>query len=166
MVEEKEYYESGRQPRPIRVTSTINPWNKGTPAYAIIDQIYRATGKGEGLTLEELATSVGWSSKERDRVYYIIEATRYQVNWILASDYVVTGRRPDSIKWVYFRAVNKKDQRRYILRRYMDHVRRGYSVGYLCEISDLMEEEIKELMEEGEKLVEVTIPFVEEEVKV
>lgn len=75
----KEYWESGREPRPIRITDTINPYPKGTPAYAIIDQIYRATSREQGKTLEELAISVGWDPLDVHRVYYVIMKDRYQV---------------------------------------------------------------------------------------
>ena len=167
MAEKREYYMSRRATEPItvKVADVINPWEKGTPAHAIIDQIYRATSKEEGLTLEELAESVGWSRDQAYRVYYIIMATRYMVNWIIASDYIVTGRRPDSIKWVYFRAVKKEDQRRYLRKRIQDHIVRGYHISYLIALSDLTEEEVRELIEETETLVEEVMPFIEEEVK-
>lgn len=156
-----EYYEPKTDPMPIKVAESINPWKEGEPAHVIVNMIYEARKKNEGCTLEELAIAVGWRAREDYRVEHIISATRYVVGWMLACDCIPTGRKEYPLKWVYFRATEVKDQERYVLRRIADHERRGYSVSYLLQVSDLTEERINELIEEAKEKAEKSTPFIE-----
>lgn len=158
---EGKYYSSGRELKDLKVTDVKNPWDKNkkseVKARALIEKIHNATNRNEGFTLEELALSVKWKAVESYKVYHVINYTRYQINWILTSDYRLTGDEDNPVEWVYFRAKDPEDQRRYIRRRMVDHDSRAYSIAYLCGISSLTETEVQDLMSEAEKIAEEKI---------